>query len=324
MRLSLSAILLFLCIASHSQDTSLLKIDPSHYRQITDAGFKLYPYNKKRVRLVTEANIVGYGGALIGLNAAWYSQYPRSSFHFFNDDAEWLQVDKAGHMYAAYVESRASFEMWRWAGLSRKKRIWVSGLSGLAYQSIIEVLDGFSSEYGFSPGDYVSNVIGSAAFTSQELLWDDQRIKLKFSFHRKNYGSADLNARANFLYGKSEAERMIKDYNALTDWASVNVRSFFPKAPVPKWFAIAIGYGAEGMFGARSNIAKDKNGNVIFDRSDIKRYRQWFLSPDIDLNKIKTKSKALRFALVVLTAFKFPAPSLEFSNGSFKGHWLHF
>ena len=81
----------------------------------------IYPYNKKRVRLVTAANIVGYGGVIIALNAVWYAKYPRSGFHFFNDDAEWLQVDKVGHAYSAYSESRASMELWRWAGLPRKK-----------------------------------------------------------------------------------------------------------------------------------------------------------------------------------------------------------
>ena len=93
---------------------------------------------------------------------------------------------------------------------------------------------------------------------------------------------------------------------------------------MPRWFSIAIGYGAEGMFGARSNIAKDKNGNIIFDRSDIKRYRQWYLSPDIDLSKIKTKNRAVKVILGVLNSFKFPAPSIEFSNGNIKAHWIHF
>src|SRR6185437_2160130 len=144
--------------------------------------FRIYPYNKSRVRLVTSANIIGYGGTLIALNALWYAKYPRSSFHFFNDNNEWLQMDKAGHMYSAYTESRATMEMWRWAGLSRKQCIWIGGLSGAAYQSIIEVLDGFSSQYGFSPGDFTANILGSATFISQELAWNQQKIKLKFSF----------------------------------------------------------------------------------------------------------------------------------------------
>jgi hypothetical protein len=283
-----------------------------------------YPYNKKRIRLVTAANIVGYGGVLIGLNAIWYSKYPRSEFHFFNDNAEWLQVDKVGHTYSAYTASKASMEAWRWAGLPRKKRIWIGGLSGVVYQSIIEILDGFSSQYGFSPGDFAANIIGSGIFTAQEFAWDDQRIKFKFSFHKKNYGTDDLNARANDLYGKTEIERFIKDYNAQTYWLSANIHSFFPDSKLPRWLSVSVGYGAEGLFGARSNVAVDKNGVVIFDRSDIKRYRQWYLSPDVDFMKIRTNKKGLKVLFFILDAFKFPAPTLEYSNGSFKGHWIVF
>ena len=105
-----------------SQDISFNKpvFHLSNNFQTIDS-FKTYPYNKKRIKLVTAANIVGYGGTLIGLNAVWYSKYPRSGFHFFNDDAEWQQVDKVGHIFSAYTESRATMEAWRWAGLSEKK-----------------------------------------------------------------------------------------------------------------------------------------------------------------------------------------------------------
>ena len=315
---------LFFNITSPAQDSIQLK-SKEIQSSITDKnGYRIYPYNKKRISLVVAGNIVGYSAILVGLNAAWYSQYPRSGFHFFNDNAEWLQVDKAGHAYGSYIESRASNELWRWSGLPRKQRIWISGLSGIAYETIIETLDGFSSQYGWSWGDFSANLVGSSLFTAQELAWDDQRIKLKFSFHKKNYGEADLNTRANQIFGKSETERFIKDYNAVTDWVSVDIRSFFPQSKLPPWLAVAFGYGAEGMFGARSNVAVDKNGIVTFDRSDIQRYRQWYISPDIDLSKIRTNKKGLRFLFVVLSAFKFPAPSLEFSRGNVRGHWLHF
>ena len=186
-------ILTFFFISNNtfSQDTfkgeiSLLK-SATFYKPQYPAidSFKTYPRNKKRIHLVTAANIVGYGGTLVGLNAIWYAHYPRSAFHFFNDDAEWQQMDKVGHVYSAYTESRATMEMWRWAGLSRKESIWIGGLSGVAYQSIIEVLDGFSSQYGFSPGDFTANIIGSSIFISQQLAWNQEKIQLKFSFHRK-------------------------------------------------------------------------------------------------------------------------------------------
>ena len=286
--------------------------------------FATYPYNQKRIRLVAAANIAAYGGTLIGLNAIWYSKYPRSSFHFFNDDAEWQQMDKVGHVYSAYTESRATMEAWRWAGLSREKSIWIGGLSGVAYQSIIEILDGFSSEYGFSIGDFTANIIGSGTFMVQELAWNEQKIKFKFSFHKKNYIQPDLENRSDKLYGATAIERMLKDYNGQSYWLSANIHSFFPEKKIPRWLNISAGYGAEGMFGGTQNVGYDKAGNMIFDRRDVKRYRQWYLSPDVDFTKIRTNKKGVKILLFVLNSFKFPAPALEYSNGSFKGHWILF
>ena len=290
----------------------------SNLKKITDQQIK------KRVRGVAIANVVAYSGILVGLNSAWYANYPRSGFHFFNDNKEWLQVDKVGHMYSAYIESRASMELWRWTGISREKQIWLGGLSGAVYQTAIEILDGFSAEWGFSWGDFSANILGSGILIAQEFAWDDQRIKLKFSFHRNDYGDPQLNKSADELYGMSFAERAIKDYNSQTYWASANLKSFFPSSNLPAWLSVAVGYGADGMFGANENVAYDEQGNITFDRRDIKRYRQWYLAPDIDLTKIKTKKKVIRVLLTVLSAFKFPAPSLEFSNGKFKVHALHF
>jgi uncharacterized protein YfiM (DUF2279 family) len=279
---------------------------------------------KKRVWIVAGGNVVGYGALMAGLYSAWYKDYPQTGFHTFNDWPEWKQVDKVGHLYSAYIESRASMELWRWTGIDRKKRIWIGGMSGAFYQTAIEVLDGFSSGWGWSWPDFGANILGSGALVAQELAWNEQRIKLKFSFHNKSYGDAELNERSDDLFGKSIAQRFIKDYNGQTYWASANVRSFLPRSNLPPWLCVSVGYGAEGLFGGTRNIAKDNNGAVTFDRPDIKRYRQWYLSPDIDLTKIRTNKKGLRFLFTVLSAFKFPTPALEFSGGKLKAHAIYF
>ena len=160
--------------------------------------------------------------------------------------------------------------------------------------------------------------MGSGTLIAQELAWGEQRIRPKFSFHRKSYGDASLNARSDKLFGKQLSERFLKDYNGQTYWLSVNLKSFLPKSKLPAWLNVAVGYGAEGLFGGTENIARDDNGNITFSRTDVKRYRQWYLAPDIDLSKIKTKKKAIRFLLGVLNIIKIPAPGLEFSNGGFK------
>ena len=283
-----------------------------------------YPYNKSRVKMVVAANVVGYGATMAGLYSAWYSKYPQTHFHFFNDNREWLQVDKVGHMYSAYIESYGSNEMWRWTGISRKKRIWIGGLSGAVYQTVIETLDGFSAEWGWSWGDFAANMSGSGLLIGQELAWDEQRLRLKFSFHKKTYPTPDLVQRANKLYGKELHERFLKDYNGQTYWLSGNLHAFMPESNLPRWLNVAVGYGAEGMFGGEENIGKDDNGVVIFDRRDIKRYRQWYIAPDVDFSRIRTNSKLLKLTFGVLNAFKFPAPSLEVSNGKMRVNFIHF
>lgn len=313
----------FLCGSVYSQGNFKPDISLNKLETFSDS-ISSQPYNKKRLRLVTVANIIGYGGSLIVLNNAWYSKEQRTSFHFFNDDAQWLQMDKAGHVYSAYVESNASMEMWKWTGLNERKAAWIGALSGTAYQCIIEILDGFSPAYGFSVGDLSANILGSSAFLSQQLLWGDQKIKLKFSYRKKDYQEPELIARANDLYGKTNVERFIKDYNAQTYWLTANIHSFFPETKLPRWLNISVGYGAEGMFGGRKNIAVDETGNVVFERMDIQRYRQWFLAPDVDLTRIKTNKKGVKVLLFFLNSFKFPAPALEFSNGNFKAHWIAF
>lgn len=258
----------------------------------------------------------GYGGSFLILNNAWYKNYPRTSFHTFNDGGEWLQMDKAGHAWTAYETSRFTTNMWRWAGVEKNKALLYGAGSSLLYMLSIEYLDGRSAEWGWSWADAGADVFGAALYVSQERGWKEQRIAIKFSSHYKKYGEEDLKQRAENLFGKSFQSRLLKDYNAQTYWLSANLRSFFPKSTLPAWLNASVGYGAGGMFGGFENVAYNKTtGQLTFDRRDIRRYRQFFLSPDVDLTKIKTGSKFLKSVFSALNILKFPAPALEFSKG---------
>lgn len=271
-----------------------------------------------RKTIVAAVNIAGYGGTMIALYRSWYLNFPRSKFHTFNDFPEWKQTDKAGHLYSAYIQSSASTDLWKWAGMNRKTRIWVGGLSGTVYQTAIEILDAYSTDWGWSWGDFGANLLGSGTYIAQALAWDDQRIRLKFSFHRKNYADPLLDRRSDQLFGSTWSERMLKDYNGQTYWASVRLAPFFTSHQLPPWLAVAVGYGAEGLFGGRQNVATDVNGTVTFDRRDVTRVRQWYIAPDIDWSQIKTNKKAVRVLFTFLNAFKFPSPALSYSSGKWK------
>jgi hypothetical protein len=278
--------------------------------------------DKSRVWIVGTAQAALWTGTFITLNQAWYADYPRQPFHFFNDLPEWQQMDKAGHVWTAYQVSRISGDIWRWSGIAPKKAVWLGGLSGVAFQSVIEILDGFSEKWGFSLWDMTANVVGAGAYVSQELLWKDQRILVKFSYFPYTY-PGDLQPRARELFG-SGAERILKDYNAQTYWVSFNLRSFMPRSNIPKWLSVSLGYNARLMMGGRENVWTDETG-MTYDRSDIKRYRRFFLSADVDLTKIHTRSKFLRSVFSAVNMIKIPAPALEFNTaGKVKLHGIYF
>jgi hypothetical protein len=261
--------------------------------------------------------LAGYSGSFIFLNEAWYKDYPRTTFHSYNDGREWLQMDKIGHAWTAYNTSRITSKIWQWAGVPEKKAIMLGTGGSLFYMLSIEYLDGLSTEWGWSWPDVGADLFGAALYSSQQMAWKDQKIQLKFSSHYNQYTGA-LSDRADELFNTGFYARLLKDYNAQTYWLSFNLKSFLPASNVPKWLNVSIGYGAEGMFGGYENLSYDKDCNLDFYRRDIKRYRQFYLSPDIDLTKINTKSKALKTVFDVFNVLKFPAPALELSNGSLK------
>jgi hypothetical protein len=280
--------------------------------------------NKTRLWLVAGAHIGSWTASYIALDKAWYAGYPRSSFHFFNDNGEWNQMDKGGHTWTCYQVSRLSAGLWKWTGLNEATSVWLGGISGLAYQSIIEIQDGFSSEWGFSWGDMTANTIGAATFVAQQLAWKEQRIQIKLSYWPYDYTSPELVARRNQLFGASLPERMLKDYNSQTYWISANMHSFFTQSSLPRWLNLSLGYSADGMLGGYGNVWTDSHGNN-FSRTDIPRVRRYFLSADVDLTRIHTRFKWLQTILSVANMVKVPAPAIELNSlGKVRLHALYY
>jgi hypothetical protein len=270
--------------------------------------------NKKRLNTLVISETAIAAVALIGLNQIWYADYPRSDFHFINDNAEWLQMDKVGHVFSSYHLGSLGANSLKWAGASRKSQLIYGSTLGLGFLTVVEIFDGYSANWGASLGDVAANVGGTALYVSQELLWKEQRIVPKFSFHTTPYASA----RPNVL-GSTFPEQILKDYNGQTYWLSANIHSFAKKSFVPKWLNIAFGYGAEGMI-----TGNDAFVNTIF-LPESKRYRQFYLSLDLDLTKIKTKSHFVKTILTVFNSIKIPAPTFEIKgSGGTKFHLLYF
>ena len=273
--------------------------------------------NNKRLKTVVYTSAGLYAGTLTVLYFGWYKDTPLTNFHFINDNENNLQIDKVGHATTAYTFSNYAYNWLRWAGVNNKKSAIYGSLMGFGSMTVIEILDGFSAEYGASWGDLLANGAGSAMFLSQQLLWKEQRLRLKFSYHPTKY--ADYNPN---LLGKNEMQRILKDYNGHTYWLSANISSFLKKeSRFPKWINVAVGYGGKGMIGVKSN-PDEINGVPI---PPYQRTRQYYLSLDIDWTRIKTNSGFLKFMFKTFSFVKLPFPTLEYNNeNGLVYHWLYF
>lgn len=270
---------------------------------------------KKRTKILLGTEIVGFTGMLYGLDQLWYADYPRTKFHWFNDNKEWMQMDKIGHFGTAYYYGWMGYEATKWTGISDKKAIWWGGTTGFAFLTVIEALDGFSSQWGASPGDLLANTGGTFMFIGQQLAWNEQRIIMKFSHLPSQYSQYRPD-----LLGGNYTETLLKDYNAQVYWLSGNISSFTKKKGKWSFLNVALGYSGDGMLGGHSNPSENEAGEAI---PSFTRSRQFYLSLDADLSKIPVKNKFLKTTLKVVNLVKIPFPGIEYHTvNGFKWNWL--
>lgn len=299
----LSILFIFLLITTQSNSTETEIILPND----SISFFQNSPVpSPKRIQTLNFSILGLYGGSMSWLYSQWYKDYPQTSFHFFNDNSEWEQMDKYAHTWDAYNIAKPLVKCYQWAGMNRKKSIAYGVGIAFLFQTTVEVFDGFSSQWGFSGGDMLANTLGISLFTVQELKWQDQRVALKFSFRQTKYAKYRPD-----LLGKSLPENILKDYNGLTHWLTINPKSFFKNSKLPSWLSFAFGFGAEGMTGGR------KNSNVFEGKNipEFERYKQYYLSIDIELHRIQTNSKFLNSVFKLINIIHLPSPAIELSKG---------
>lgn len=308
--------ILFLAAVSNSFAQNSMQNSPQRAKSLI---YNIYPDTLKQERLNKVFIVEGITSStsLFFLNQLWYKGYPRSNFHFKNDWNEWLGMDKAGHMFSTYALTSYNYSIFQWTGLDNNKSLIYSSIFSLGYMSIIELMDGFAEDWGFSIGDMVFNTLGTAFFVSQELIWKEQRIILKYSFHSTEYSKY----RPDVL-GSNIISQVFKDYNGATVWLSGNIHAFLAKdSSFPKWLNIAFGYGAEGLTGGDQNYLVH-NGNPI---PPFIRRSQFYLALDIDLSRIPTNSKFLYILFKTISFIKIPLPTLEYNkHDGFRFHPIYF
>lgn len=200
------------------------------------------------IRLGAIAGITTAGflyGHVLQNNLWWKGE--RTNF-YFNTERDWeyaLGADKLGHAYFSFFVSGFYSDMLRWSGVDTVTSVYTGAGIALAYQTYVEVRDGFSRDngggyLGFSPGDMAANTLGAAFPIAQFYVPSLRNYSLKISFDWQNY---DRNK-----YGA-----IIDDYENTIHWLAINSKAIIPedwrKTWYPEWIGFAIGHSVNGLNG---------------------------------------------------------------------------
>jgi len=259
-----------------------------------------------RIRIALLLSFVTYTGIIVLLGTAWYSPQWITGFHFFNDAPEWKQMDKFAHFFWAFQISSLLARLMLWAGMDLRDSAKAGAILGFLFVSSIELMDGFSVDYGASIFDVVANLLGCLAFFGQSVLWKKINIWPKFSFHTTAF--APLRPA---MLGDGLLEEVLKDYNGQTFWYSFHSKHL----RLPAWLNLAVGVGAEGMLRARD----EQNALMNFSP-----HRKYFLSVDLNFSHIQSQSRILNWLLYLVNVIKVPAPTIEISSQGIRFHPIYF
>ncbi len=263
--------------------------------------------NRGRLQTVVITEALVGTATMVLLNRLWYKKNKGSRFHLFNDNGEWMGMDKLGHATTAYNISALQYDIFRWTGLGPGRSSLYARLTALGFQGLIEIFDGFSSGWGFSTGDMLANLSGIALFGAQQAAWGNQRVSMQFSFHPSPYAAFNKE-----LLGHHFSERILKDYNGQTYWLSLNLGSLLPHAGLPAWLSASFGYGASGLIGARRNPSNIGGKDI----PQFPRERRFLFAISPTSASLEPTSFGVGTLKFINTIFKAPAPALEYRTGS--------
>ncbi len=162
--------------------------------------------------------------------------------------------------------------------------------AGLAFgmQLYVEIQDGYGPKWGFSPGDIVSDLIGSlysvAVYYYPYLKNIQPRVSYFPSEEMRNGTKPDMN--------------ISDDYEGQKLWLSFRMKKMLPEniAEVwPSWLMLSVGYGVRNLDGRGGG---DK---------------EFYFGFDFDAEEIPLHGKFWQFVKNTLNFIHFPMPGIRFS-----------
>ena len=210
----------------------------------------------------------------------WADRNPR--FRILNDWEYVRWADKLGHVYSSSFFTRFYRASLGWAGVPEHSApLWAAG-AAWTQMLYYEVLDGFGTQWGFSPGDLAFNTLGVGLTTAQAYVPALDAFAVKASYWPSGW----------------EGKNFTDDYAGQTFWLTANPHLLAPegalKEALPAWLNLAVGYGARDL-----------------DEYEFLTTSTVYLALDIEPTVLPFEGKAWDAVAGWLRYVHFPAPGIR-------------
>jgi hypothetical protein len=231
---------------------------------------------------------------MIQYNSWWKDQ--RGAFHVVNDGDYKANFDKFGHTFGGYFPCFFFDEAYRWSGFSREQAVLLGSLSSIMFEIYVEIEDGFARDWGFSPGDALTDIVGASFY----LLRNSVPFIYNFNYKLTYFPSNQLLANRPDI--PNQTLNPIDDYGGQSYWITANINGLLPKAAqgvVPEWLNLTFGIGGYNL-----------DANDFIDRK-----KAYYIGLDYDIDKIFPESDIaiLNFIRKAFGYIHLPAPAYRIS-----------
>lgn len=214
-----------------------------------DAAAMVVPNDSPEQRAALEranrrllAGVVG-GTYLYGMTSWWGDGFDGGfktrNEGWFGADTDHGGQDKLGHFMFTYAGSRLLTLGLTSRGNDRDAALRLGTLTTYGALTGVEVLDGFSAKWSFSPEDFLMNTLGAG---TAWLMETDPKSDGRFDF-RFNYrpSTAPDGSRRNW--------EPVSDYSGQTYYFVTKASGFetLDRVPVLRFLELSLGYGARGF-----------------------------------------------------------------------------
>lgn len=265
----------------------------------TYAGDRRFTADGSRPRAVTKVKplpLISLSALYLAATAALHIYQVNSfwdsttTFRFIEDGDYALYADKFGHAWGAYINAYVASEGLMASGLSWEAATLGGAGISLAYQTYVEIMDGYGTIWGFSWSDMYANFAGIGWFLAQHYVPFLQNFTYKTNFFPPPW------------FGQNARESstiFIDDYSGWTFTLAIDVYNLMPSSwrkYWPNWLNIDVGHAVRNL--------KYKEGDPVY-------------TIGLDINPVRLLPDGPNFLNWLKQGFnyiKIPAPAFEFGK----------